>query len=68
MLLTLVVTSFPKCTLKAAVMGGKFATGVNDAGGNLPPVSTMHGENLPRSMTPVDNDIRRLQHSLHVHM
>ncbi len=34
--------------------GGKFATGVNDASGNLPLVSTTPSVNLPAvSMTPV---------------
>ena len=37
--------------------GGKFATGVNDTGGNLPPVSTTPAANLPPvSMTPVANN------------
>jgi hypothetical protein len=42
--------------------GGKLATGVNDAGvndagGNLPPVSTTPAENLPPvSTTPVANN------------
>jgi hypothetical protein len=37
--------------------GGKFAAGVNDAGGKLPPVSTTPAANLPPvSLTPVENN------------
>ncbi len=36
---------------------GKFATGVHDAGGKLPPVSTILMANLPPvSTTPLAND------------
>jgi hypothetical protein len=36
--------------------GGKFAAGVNDAGGKWPPVSTTPAANLPPvSLTPVAN-------------
>jgi hypothetical protein len=38
-------------------MGSKFATGVNYAGGKLPPVLTTPAANLPpMSMTPVANN------------
>jgi hypothetical protein len=46
-------TSFP-CAVDT---GGKFAAGVNDAGGNLPPVSTTLAANLPPVLlTPVANN------------
>ncbi len=45
--------------------GGKFATGINDAGVKLPPVSTTPAANLPPvSMTRVannENNIRLLR-------
>ena len=45
--------------------GDKFAAGINDTGGNLPPVSTTQAANLPPlSMTPVannENNIRLLR-------
>jgi hypothetical protein len=46
-------------TIFASVVdiGGKFATGVNDAGGKLPPVSTTPTADLPPvSLTPVANN------------
>jgi hypothetical protein len=46
-------------TIFASVVntGGKFATGVNDAGGKLPPVSATPAANLPLVLlTPVANN------------
>ncbi len=52
---TTLVANFSTIFASVVDTGGKFATGVNDAGGKLPPVST--AANLPPvSLPPVANN------------